>query len=263
MPTDPLVNCWYDHCCIFQPGSHNAKYCLIHNCKRKAEAARKRLVAEDDPDNRIEDWQLQERKKIGTSLQALEKNAWLLDNARIGFFDIETTNLEASIGMILSACIKYRGNDNIVTVESKHDGSVFDDRDTCIQLRNELENCDYVVTFYGTGFDIPYINTRLLIAGERPINQLRHIDVYYTARTHLKLHSNRLQIVAETLGVPTEKTRVLGPVWTRAAMGDLEALSYITDHCQKDVRVLEEVFEKLKGFVNFSATRWRRFGASY
>ena len=70
-------------------------------------------------------------------------------------------------------------------------------------------------------------------------------------------------MVAETLFGESEKTRVIGPIWTRALMGDKEAWKYIIEHCQMDVVVLERVFEELKGFVNLSATRWKKFGGSY
>jgi len=89
------------------------------------------------------------------------------------------------------------------------------------------------------------------------------VDLYYVARHRLKLHSNRLAVVAETLFGESEKTRVVGPIWTRAVAGDKEAMDYIVEHCIIDVDVLEQVFERLRGFVNLSATRWRKYGASY
>ena len=87
--------------------------------------------------------------------------------------------------------------------------------------------------------------------------------MYYTARFKLKLHSNKLVGVGETLFGKTGKTRVVGPIWTKAMMGDKESLRYIVEHCQADVVELEDVFNELRGFVNLSAVRWRVYGASY
>lgn len=261
MNTSPLRWCHYDHCHEFDPQSWNAIYCPDCRCKRKAENQRKRLTAPVSGDEEL--WKLQENRKLGLLEQKQAKNDWLLANSRIGFFDIETSNLDASIGMMLMGCIKERKGGVFTRIVSPNSAGLLDDHEAVVSLRDELESYDYVVTFYGTGFDIPYLNSRLIIHGERPINRLRHVDVYYVARTHLKLHSNRLAVVGETLGLSVEKTRVVGPIWTRALMGDQESMGYIVDHCIIDVKVLEEAFEKLRGFVNFSATRWKKFGSTY
>ena len=258
----PQVRCVYDGCCEFDPQSHNHYHCTKHGCKRKAENAKKRLrlpININDP----ETWELQDQRKLAIAERVRAKNEWILQNRSFAFFDIETTNLEASIGMILCACIKALDGYTDTMVSGASDGGYMDDHKIVVQLRDCLECYDYVVTYYGTGFDIPYLNTRLIVHGERPINRLRHVDLYYTAKFQLKLHSNRLDVVAETLFGKSEKTRVLGPVWTRAAQGDPEAMEYIVKHCKIDVEVLERVFHQLRGFINLSEKRIQLFGRSY
>lgn len=260
MATRPKIWCFHDRCCNFDPGSHNARYCREHKCKRKAENAVKRLTTPINTDE--EKWGLQERKKEHRQIEAQLKNEWLLENKKIVMFDLETTNLEASIGFILCGCTKER-NEEVKTFTARAADGFLDDREICLAMRDELEQADYVCTYYGSRFDLPFINTRLIVHGERPVAKIRHIDLYYTARFKLKLHSNKLAVVAETLFGESDKTRVLGPIWTRAMMGDSEAIKYIEEHCQIDVIVLQNVFERLRGFVNLSATRWRTYGGSY
>ena len=257
----PKIWCHHDRCCEFDPGSHNARYCPEHRCKRKAESARTRLVTAEKQDEEV--WELQENKKVHRMVSSQQKNEWLLANSDIEFFDIETTNLAASIGMILCACLKKRGGGTETFMAARDEEGLLSDKKLIVELRDAIEKTDYVSTFYGTNFDIPFLNTRLIMEGERPLNKYRHIDLYYVARNKLRLHSNRLQVVAETLFGDSAKTRILGGTWTHAAMGDLKALEYVAEHCVHDVEELEEVFEQLRGFVNLSATRWRRFGGSY
>lgn len=262
MTIRPQVRCVYDGCCEFDPQSPNHVYCTKHGCKRKAENAKKRLnvpVSIHDP----ETWELQDQRKLALAKRTRDRNEWILKNRTFAFFDIETTNLEASIGMILCACVKEMGGGIYTAVSRIPKGGYMDDHEVVVQLRDWLEAYDYVVTYYGTGFDIPYLNTRLLVHGERPISRLRHVDLYYTAKFQLKLHSNRLDVVTETLFGKSEKTRVLGPVWTRAAQGDPEAMKYIVDHCEIDVEVLERAFNRLRGFINLSEKRIKLFGRSY
>ncbi|KKN55492.1 hypothetical protein LCGC14_0581670 [marine sediment metagenome] len=262
MSTNPMIWCWYDRCCQFTPGSHNAKYCSDHKCKRKAENSAKRLT-EPGPSDPETLWGLQERRKLHNLDNSQAKNAWLLDKSKIGFFDIESSNLDANIGLILCACVKDRNGEVHTWVAGRDEQGIIDDHQAVVAMRDYLESLDYVCTYYGTKFDIPFVNTRLIIHGERPINQIRHIDLYYTARFKLKMHSNRLVVLLETLFGESEKTRVVGPIWVRALAGDQESVAYIVDHCQIDVETLGQAFEKLKGFINLSASRWRRYGASY
>ena len=267
MSTRPLIWCAYDHCCEFAPEAHNARYCPTHRCKRRAENAVKRLTQDVDDTPEVL-WEEQEQAKKGRLEIAQAKNEWLLARSKIAFFDLETTNLNASIGMILCGCIGWRARPGepgsiLTAVANKGNDGLLSDHAVCLTLRDALETADYVVTWYGTKFDIPYINTRLLMHDERPINRLRHVDLYYSARFRLRLHSNRLQVAAETLLDKSDKTRVIGGVWQRAAQGSDEDMKYIIEHCKVDVGELEQVFDQLRGFVNFSATRWRKLGGSY
>jgi uncharacterized protein YprB with RNaseH-like and TPR domain len=252
------VRCVWDGCCSFDPRAANHIYCTEHKCKRRAENAKKRLGKEvtiNDP----EAWELQDRRKVALAERARAKNEWLLKNRTIVSFDIETFDLAADYGVVMVACIKTRGGDT-QTFIARNDG---EERACLLATRRALEEADYVVTYYGTGFDIPYLNTRLIIKGERPIGKLRHVDLYYTAKFKLKLNRNRLQNVEMALFGESEKTEILPGIWRRALRGDNKALKYIADHCQKDVAILERCFLKLRGFINLGEKPLKLFGRSY
>jgi uncharacterized protein YprB with RNaseH-like and TPR domain len=259
MPNDLVLRwCQYDHCCEFKPESHNHIYCTEHGCKRRAENSRKRLT---DPLVAGEDiWKLQERRKIGRLELAQAKNDWLLSTSKIGSFDLETFDLSADFGLVMVGCLKTRGDSNIFTTVAHGDT---DELAGLLAMRDAVESMDYIVTYYGTKFDIPFFNTRLLIHGERPINRIRHIDLYYVVKRVMRMQRNRLSNVEMALFNKGDKTAILPGIWRRALQGSQEDLDYIVDHCQKDVLILEEAFERLRGFINLSATRWRKFGGSY
>ena len=179
----------------------------------------------------------------------IESNEWILENCSFGFFDIETGNLNAPFSRIIGACILERGKSTVLQYQAGRTDKVM-----LSKLRNKLEEQDYVVTYYGTGFDIPYLNTRLIIHGLRPLAAIRHIDLYYTARHFLKLHSNRLATVGDTLLGASGKTQILPAVWEKALTRDKAALKYVMEHCVADVEDLERVFDKLVGFRNLGAT---------
>lgn len=264
----PPRRCFRDGCHEFTPETANHIYCTECGCKRRYENARKRLTNLSTTREEMEaTWEKQEALKMGRAVNAAEKNDYLWSNKTWAFFDIETTNLQASIGTMLSAAIKSKGDPNVWTyaVPSFRVGEPWfprNDADLVEALRDELEKYDYVATYYGSRFDVPYLQTRLLSHGMRPMSDFRHWDLFYIPKFRLKLHSNRLDAVTEFMYGKTEKTRVVGDIWNRAAMGDAEAMEYIVEHNIKDVEELEKVGTDLRGFSNLSAIRLRHYGSS-
>lgn len=114
---------------------------------------------------------------------------------------------------------------------------------------NTITDADMVVSWYGKGFDWKFLNTRMLEAGLPPLPDLPHLDLFYTAKHNLALTSNRLANVQEFLRLKTAKTQLTKRVWRRAQAGHVDALEYIIHHCQKDVEVLDQTYEKLKPYV--------------
>lgn len=266
----PKRRCKWDGCCEFEPQSWNHFYCHEHKCKRAYENSVRRNEVPVPVGPELYD--RQERRKQALIDRVADKNTWLLERKTFAFFDIESSNLSASIGTHLCASIRDRDTGETFTRSildgaeicecCGHPAEYLDDSKMVVAIRDKLEEYDYIVTYYGTGFDIPYLNTRLIMWGERPIHRYKHIDLYYTARHKLKLHSNRLAVVCESLFGDSHKTRIVGPTWIRAVQGDPEAMAYIVKHCEIDVAELEKVFDRLIGFVNIGAKRLHQYGAS-
>jgi len=170
----------------------------------------------------------------------------------IGFFDLETSNLKANIGILLSWAIKYRGGKVVHDLVTKKDilsGQM--DRRIMRSFLEEIKGVDVLVGYYSTRFDVPFARTRAIMLG-MPFPKFGsqfHHDVYYSARYKLDLHSNRLDAVSHALGCKNEKTGLDISIWQKAQYGDAKSLSYILEHNDADVRVLEEVFEKLLPFI--------------
>jgi len=186
-------------------------------------------------------------------------NCYLKENAdqieRIGFLDIEATNLDADFGFILSYCIKVAQEDEIyMDVLKPKDLKVAkagdEDRRIVVQLLEDLNNFDKIVTYYGKRYDIPYIRARAVSMGIPFPNfgTLKHIDLYDTIKHKFKLSSRRLENACRVLLGETDKTRVDGKYWRAASRGDKASLDYIIDHNQKDVVDLEKLYDKTINF---------------
>jgi len=115
-----------------------------------------------------------------------------------------------------------------------------------------MRNFDRIVTHYGTYFDVPFLRTRAMIHNiDFPkYGELYHTDVWKIAKSKLCLHSNRQDIIAESLYGKTVKTRISHPDWRKAMMGNKEAVMNVLDHCQKDVQDLRRNYNSLLPYYN-------------
>lgn len=180
-----------------------------------------------------------------------------MNDARILFYDIESTDLDADFGNMLAFGYKFQGGEAKVLSlldTNKHCSKcgrvdAVDDKPLIAQAHKVLASADMWVTWYGKGFDAKFINTRVLDAGLPPLPDIPHVDLYWTARGNLKLSSNRLANVQNFLQLPTHKTPLTRRVWRRAQAGDVKSIEYIIDHCEKDVDVLDEAYQRLKPYV--------------
>jgi len=184
----------------------------------------------------------------------LHFNCFLKDydiHERIGFLDIETSNLKANFGIILCWCIlDNEGNLESDWMTKKDVVAGIEDKrvtQTCIDA---MKQYDRVVGHYSTYFDIPYIRTRAIINGLKfpKMGEIYHTDTWKMARRALCLHSNRQAVIAESLYGKTVKTRISHPHWRQAMMGNEDSMMEVLDHCTKDVADLKKNFNTLLPF---------------
>lgn len=177
-----------------------------------------------------------------------------LNTWNMGFIDIETTGLGADFGHVLCACIKSTTSSKIITLRIddyrsyKHD--LCNDKQLVIDIKKEMQNFDVLIHYNGDQFDLPFIDTRLVIHGERRSPLVHTIDLLPIVKRKLRLHSNRLSTVAVALGLTNQKTELRPQIWQRASHGSKKDLDYIVEHCQADILVLEEAFKRVKDYVD-------------
>jgi len=171
---------------------------------------------------------------------------------KIGFFDIETTNLKADFGIILTYAIKPMGNDKILqrTITKKELSKGILDKNVVEQCIKDMQKFDRLIGFYSKMFDAPFIRTRAVALGLEfpPFGTMIHDDVYFMVRNRFKLSSNRLENACRVLCGNTEKNRIESKYWIAALQGNRQALEYIADHNRRDVRDLEKLYLKVTDF---------------
>ncbi|MGC8588885.1 MAG: ribonuclease H-like domain-containing protein [Hydrogenobaculum sp.] len=178
------------------------------------------------------------------------------DTSNIGFLDIETSQLDAEFGFMITWSIKKLDGD-IKSDYLKHsDFNTWNfDRRITHSIIEEMKKYKIIYTYYGSRFDIPFIRSRALKYNlSFPIqNQIIHRDLYYIVRNKLALTSNALGNVTHYLGIEG-KNGISKSTWLRASYGDKSSIKYILDHNIRDVKILEELYKKIRPYMARSRT---------
>jgi uncharacterized protein YprB with RNaseH-like and TPR domain len=175
---------------------------------------------------------------------------------KVGFFDIETSGLQADFGVMICYAIKTEGKDEILTdCVTPEDLKVVLDKTLVKNCIRDLSSYDKVITQYGTGFDLPFVRSRAVIhrVPFPAYGEIVHKDVYYILRGKFKLHRNRLETACKELLGQTRKIPIDTMHWNKALLqGDPVSLKFIQDHCRKDVLDLEDLYHLIQSFTGES-----------
>jgi len=167
------------------------------------------------------------------------------NDGKIGFFDIETTNLKANFGIVICYSLKSEFGEVITNAITPEEilNETYDKRllkELCVDLRKFSR----IATYYGKRFDVPFVRTRCLKFGLDfpPYMALWHTDVYDIIRRKCKFHSNRLQVACDFFGIESKGHPINFEVWMKCLAGKQEAIDYVIDHNKEDVVCLEELW---------------------
>lgn len=170
----------------------------------------------------------------------------------VAYLDIETNSKTASDGMVIAVGLIADGEPEVRFADSLEE-----ERKALEWLGKKLEGCDTLVTWYGSGFDIPFLLTRAVAQGVdlTRLANVQMLDLCEWSRANLLLSSYSLEAVARFFGVKGGKgfkefrgTELIA-LFKLVQRGDLESRKRIVEHCKEDILVLKLVHEKLKPLI--------------
>ncbi|MGC8817064.1 MAG: ribonuclease H-like domain-containing protein [Candidatus Hadarchaeum sp.] len=171
------------------------------------------------------------------------------------YLDIETSAKNANEGMVIAIGVMSEGEPEV-----RFSDTFEEERRLLEWLREKLENCDLLVTWFGAGFDVPFLLSRALVHGVdlSKLAEAPMLDLYEWSRAKLLLSSYSLDSVVRFLGLNTGRgfKEVHGgdipTLFKLAERGDLESRRLIVEHCREDVRVLKLIHDRLRPLVERS-----------
>lgn len=194
-------------------------------------------------------------RRDGIEPKASSKDIFLdPSRTRVGILDIESSGLLADFAVTFCVVIKIFGRDEmkVFKMDIRPRNMMESEKKMLKELVHYMRSLDGIVTYYGQGFDVPFLRTRMMAHGLTGyIRKIRHLDLYFTVRGKLLLSRNRLMNVIELLqtsdGTVPDKGRVEPAKWMRVIFaGDENALNEVVEHCKEDVLALEAALLKLR-----------------
>lgn len=151
---------------------------------------------------------------------------------------------------ILSASWCFLDDEDVTgIVMTKEEVKVRDDSRVVACVYEVLQSADIVVAQNGDKFDIPLFKTRCIVNNFPPIKRFKTIDTLKIAK-QLKFDSNSLDSVASALGLGSKMSHTGIKLWIDCMNGDLKALQEMLQYNRQDVRLLREVYLKLRPYDN-------------
>jgi len=124
-----------------------------------------------------------------------------------------------------------------------------DDKAMLKQFLEVANQADELVAHYGNHFDMPWFRTRCIIHGFDPIPIYKTVDTKDLASKYFLFNSNKLDYVSKVLGFGG-KIKTDFDLWIRVVLGKEEAaLNDMCEYCGVDVVRLEQVYDRISGFV--------------
>lgn len=182
---------------------------------------------------------------------------------RIGFLDIEGSNLNASFGIVYTYCIKELDGQLIkrkIELDDLYKGEY--DKNLLKQFIEDCKQFTRLITHYGTDrrYDLPMLRSR----AEKyrlPFPEYKFMsvsDTYPILKNKFKLHSNRLETACDFFGIPSKKHKLNSDIWLMMITGNrklmTKAINYILVHNIEDVISLEALWKRIAKYTKLNKT---------
>lgn len=116
------------------------------------------------------------------------------------------------------------------------------------EIHKLMSEADAILTYNGDRFDIPKLTGAFLLAGLKPLPPLTSIDAYKAVK-RFGFALNKLARIGPLLELGQKVKHEGFSLWAGVMAGDPKAQAKMERYCKQDVRLLVQLYEKIKPFI--------------
>lgn len=162
--------------------------------------------------------------------------------------NLSQDNIHTEGGVILCASYKWLHEDETHVIYNKSDIANNEDSHVVAKLWELVEEADAVVAHNCAAFDWKMLQARCLVNNFAPLPSVKIIDTLLMAKKNFRLPSNKLDAIADLLGLGRKVSTGGIALWKNVQQGDEQALEQMLEYCKHDTELLEEVYYRLRSF---------------
>lgn len=180
---------------------------------------------------------------------------------KILFFDLETSPITAhtwglwqqniSINQIVESteviCFgaRWYGQKKVIFKSVHHDGKT----EMLKALHELMDQADVLVGWNSKGFDHKHVNREFIENGFTPPSPTKDLDLMTVVKSRFRFPSNKLDYVAQKLGVGAKVQHTGFDLWVKCMAGNDKAWSTMRKYQIQDVDLLVDLYEILKPWM--------------
>jgi len=178
-------------------------------------------------------------------------------NMKTLFLDIETTPMQVytwglfdqniSINQIIKStemlCFgaRWLGEKKVIFKSVHHDGK----KAMLEDLHKIMDEADVLVGWNSAGFDHKHINREFLENGMKPPSPVKDLDLMSITKSNFLFPSNKLDYVAQKLGVGSKVKHSGFSLWIKCMEGDEKSWKEMKAYQIQDVNLLVDLYDIL------------------
>jgi DNA polymerase elongation subunit (family B) len=148
-------------------------------------------------------------------------------------------------GHVICFAAKWLDSPKVIFYSDFHDS-----HEVMVQAAWDLINeADAVITYNGRSFDVPHLNREFILAGLTPPSPHKDIDLYLVARKAFKFASNKLDWVAQCLGLGGKVQHAGFQLWIDCMNDDPKAWRQMKKYNIGDILLTEKLYFKLLPWI--------------
>ena len=113
-----------------------------------------------------------------------------------------------------------------------------------------MDKADVIISYNGMRFDVPHLNREFLELGLSPPSPYKQIDLLKTSKSKFRFPSNKLDYIAQTLGIGKKVDHAGHQLWVDCMVGDMDAWEKMEEYNREDVILTEKLYYRFLPWIS-------------